>query len=101
MTTTWPEKAPILEASDFCRGTFHTGTRSCLMGHVQNFVGWQDDKYHKVNDAIVSVLRKRGWRGDFVADFSDNKRNSLSLLAKVWNKAMARLGYTDGNPETP
>ena len=101
MARPWPKEAPILEATDFCRGVYHCGTKSCLLGQVQNFVGWQDGKSSKVIVAIVSVMGEFGWRGDFVADFSDNKRNSLSLLAKVWNKAMARLGYTEGNPEKP
>lgn len=34
-----------------------------------------------------------------IARFNDARSTPLGEVAKVWNKAMARLGYTVGNPE--
>ena len=101
MATRWPKEAPILDASDFCRGTYHHGTKSCLLGHANNFISPCGPKSAEVHAAIVNAMWDFGWRGFWIDDFVDCRNNSLRLFAKVWNKAMAKLGYTEGNPEKP
>jgi hypothetical protein len=34
-----------------------------------------------------------------ITSFNDHPKVTKTLIAKVWNRAMALLGYTEGNPE--
>lgn len=100
--TKWPDEVPVLEASDFCRNVFHgygsqTGTH-CLDG-------WRLEVFYAGSEVVVlDAIRfaAKAITGDrifCVWDFNDDLDYSKAVLARVWNLAVAKLGYVGGNPE--
>lgn len=117
VTGEWPDEWPILEASHISQhGTYaRTKNIASLMGWVENVMGPRPSR--EVIDAL------RGAILDFQVDFNmarDRKDRNLGerlacartipiplfndtmpreLVARVWNRAGARLGYVEGNTE--
>ena len=89
----WPKEVPILTANDIYQGgRYHSKSQktSCLLGWSHTVFG---NEY-----AIYDVLVKRLPSSClFITDYSDH--SSRKDVAKLWNKTMADLGYTEGNPE--
>lgn len=94
-----PRTVPILSAEDMCKGEFKKGDRCCLMGHANKFT---DDQYRRlVIDVLTKVLiYEIRTETSNIPEFNDKRNRPLSYLARVWNRAMYRLGYTEGNPES-
>ncbi len=86
----WPESVPVLTADDFCRGRYHgpNGTH-CLAGHALAIKGTGPVLW----DILEAIRDEAGCRR--VPAFNDNPRNSKAKLARVWNRAMRKLGYTE------
>ena len=111
----YPKEWQNLEAKDFCRKAYAKGSRYCMEGWLNRITRgnaadiWLEpvDK----RDALRNYIRKaaiifgaknppdRDRRG-FCAVMSDDRDNSLPLLAHIWNLAGAMLGYVVSNPET-
>lgn len=92
----WPVEVPVLGPEDICRGALSrsNGTH-CLLGWKCKVFGYVGNVQRKVVDEIFEV----SGRPPSIPFFNDDRRNSKDELAKVWNQAMANLGYTVGNPE--
>ena len=94
----WPKTAPILEEKDIHKGSIRgpNNTR-CLLGHRRKWLGLNSYNMEQItNDAIIiagSIKNRK------IAVFNDEPHRSKKDLAKTWNRAMALLGYTEGNPE--
>ena len=93
----WPEEAPILEGKDMVRYRYNSddGKKSCLMGHVRNTFKYRFR--YQVEKSIMDVISEVRFATSIVA-FNDDY-STKELAARVWNKAMANLGYTVNNPE--
>lgn len=85
----WPKQVPVLTADDMCKGVFHgpNGTR-CLAGWMDNVFNDHAARY-VARCAIIEIA------GVDITAYNDNPRRKLSSLARTWNRAMARLGYTE------
>jgi len=129
MSKRLPRSVPILSGSDFCGGILHEPeTRSChILGHSMyvftcfgdylQLTGVDEVIYElptKVIEALVetSPRKNRGnlrtWQNHFAILSSDiaiinddmvESKDGRKGLARWWNRAMAYLGYTEGNPE--
>ncbi len=109
MVAKWPETVPVLEPDNFCRGAETRGARHCLVGWVEaafNEMAYDSNREIKVIDEICAVAEEFGAAGaDEAAEYrsppsvNDNPKNSRKLLARIWNRAMANLGYVVNNPE--
>lgn len=91
----WPDEMLLLEASDMCKGSYSRGKRHCLEGHALRALGstytiWA---WSKLRDAIAIAARS-----SYIAEFNDS--HTLATNARVWNRALYLLGYTEGNPES-
>lgn len=104
----WPDEVPILSARNLCRHVLANGKgQRCLLGHcetaklstAESWIGFM--VFPKVRLALLRAARQLGLEGaqHQVAAFNDDKRNTKTQLARVWNLAMANLGYVVGNPE--
>ena len=94
-TSKWPKTVPILEADDICRQYLHGDNgRHCLAGwKLVVFGDARDQVYERLyEEAGVGAMN---WIG--LTRFNDTKPKAE--VARVWNRAMARLGYVVGNPE--
>jgi hypothetical protein len=93
----WPKEVPVLRAEDICRHRMNGahGTR-CLLGwSIETFgYAWLEPAAQK---AVETLEKECGC--PYIDSFNDDRRNSLATVARTWNKAMARLGYTENNPE--
>lgn len=110
VSISWPKEVPILEAEDICRGNFHRGEKACLSGWVLTVINIQYPRFNdiikrdclqnKIRKSIMEeIIRIKSIDGPSIVLFNDNMLYSKKLIAQIWNKAMARLGYTEGNPE--
>lgn len=94
----FPKEVSVLSGRHMHRGDFNYGAKSCLLG-------WCRKEFHTVRaqdatcDAICQAAGIDEADYDAIANFNDSEKNSLALLARTWNRAMASLGYTVGNPE--
>ena len=101
----WPKTMPILNGNDMYHGGFDSpcGRRHCLIGHGM-LIGSKTDRsvegaiYESVRDAINEATGIRRTRTIPIDLFNDNHK--LSTNAKIWNRAMYLLGYTEGNPQS-
>ncbi len=93
MSTQWPEFVWVLEAEDICKGQLNgpNGTH-CLLGWCEETFG---DEFPEADRKAVCVLYQL--ISDSISIFCST--NPPWKSAKVWNQAMANLGYTEGNPE--
>jgi hypothetical protein len=104
MKAKWPKEVPILEGRDFCIGTLSAGERHCLLGWAREV--FDDPRIRlKANDAVFEAMHKvrpdfKSFRyGQEIAEFNDVPGQSKRILATVWNRAMAKLGYVMRNSE--
>jgi hypothetical protein len=106
----WPETMPILNGHDMCIGmmTSRCGKRHCLWGHSATL---QKKKViskvveSAVDDAVKEAITECGYLSDsplsnFVSIVSFNDTHRCADNAKIWNRAMYLLGYTEGNPQS-
>jgi len=93
----WPETVPILNGNDMFLGDLHSpcGRRHCLVGHDLNVFG---DLWVEVTDTIRLAIRESTGVDYHVPTFNDNHKCADN--AKIWNRAMYLLGYTEGNPQS-
>ena len=56
---------------------------------------------HSVNPQFSQFwsFDRNYYAADDIANFNDEEDRKLETLARVWNRAMSRLSYTEGNPE--
>ena len=97
----WPEEVPILTAQDIHKGSLHSrdGCRHCLLGWlIEAFPIYTLDEAVVRRRAQETVETEIGTA--FIAKHNDSRSVSKEQLAREWNAAMARLGYTVGNPLT-
>lgn len=123
-----PLTVPILGPEDMHKGAFKGPKNTfCLLGHVEEaFCGglhtdpMLDYKISNANrkardlaqDTILSTIKEFKDKlcgcppkeNEYVPpisipSFNDDPNTPLGLLAAIWNKAMAKLGYVRGNPE--
>ena len=93
--TGWPTQVPVLTAEDsYLNDPDGRRIRINTIGY------WISRTFAFGSTAYVDAYRalRRGhddWRT------CDGKPSSPQACATIWNRAMARLGYTEGNPETP
>lgn len=95
-----PDEIRVLEPEDFCKGIlFNENGQRCLMG-------WLESEFKGVSEVCgldllllseCKSVAKKPMR--YVCDFNDSPKRSMKTLARVWNRFIARLGYTKGNPE--
>lgn len=109
--TKWPDEVPVLEASDICQGPFQLGECRCTVAWAVDAFGISGDLLRF--DGHAKVIRKlcdsaaelhaaeagAARRHQAAYIYSDCLENSTALVARVWNRAMAKLGYVRGNPE--
>lgn len=107
MKTDWPETVPVLEAGDICRGASRDGERCCLLQwRVDVFGSVCSTKCQVPQQASLLIIRaaiELGASGiphlGGIVEINDSPSNDSALLARIWNRAMARLGYVVNNPE--
>lgn len=79
---------PILTAGDFCRCALTNGEQHCILG-------WLDVCHlfgRNAMAAIESAACKCGFNPDErIVDINNDPRNSLELLAEIWNRARPEL----------
>ena len=106
MATKWPDEVPVLVAGDIHKGWFNgPGDTHCLAGWWREICDEPSDSYSPsdVDEAIVEAARELGAReadykwGQSVSYINDG--NPKPLVARIWNRAMAKLGYVVNNPE--
>lgn len=113
------KEMPLVSESEMMAGDYHNGdyTRRCLIGHQQIYM-WsidipltedQNNVANKISDAILisanKILKANYHTISQANDIgcslaAQNMKCSANVLrAKIWNLAVALLGYTEGNPE--
>jgi hypothetical protein len=96
----WPAEVPILTANDMCKGDYVKGVRCCLLGRLDEvFKSESADIFEEARRQIQMTLGEELDCGHFTCVISFNDSHPLTLNARVWNRAMYRLGYTVNNPE--
>lgn len=104
-----PEEVDMVSSRDICKRSMFEGEKCCLLGLVHNNFSWT--AYNSVSKEIKKVISselKIPWLAFHtkeppylgITDFNDSPKTSKSLIARVWNRTMYRLGYTEGNPES-
>lgn len=119
MKLKWPEEAFLVTAEDMQKvgnGLSKDGP-CCLYGYVNVFISGDPRPYSskdstgerairmKLKKAIEKAITQlqgtaplsSGW--STIVTFNDSPDVPLALVARVWNRAMAILGYVVGNPE--
>lgn len=98
----YPYRVPVLTGKDVCQGKFFARTRSsgpaCLLGHGMRVFDTSGMAPVAVCNALLYQIRSLVKRADSISRFNDIQATP-ALAARVWNAAMASLGYTEGNPE--
>jgi hypothetical protein len=94
----WPAEVPVLTARDIHRGALDGPNQThCLIGWCsQSF-----DDFDVWDTAREKIAGRIGDGRAWISDFNDDPATTKAEIARVWNLAMADLGYTEGNPEAP
>ena len=105
----WPEKMPVLEGRNCCRGMLNGDNDThCLYGWfletTRFYWHWGEKNAYVAlftNAIIASAEDVKATSIGLcaVSSINDDNRNSLAMLARIWNRAIAKLGYVVGNPE--
>lgn len=110
----WPKEVDIVTEQDICKGMRHDGAgRHCLQGLLDNNFGkcfklngtrsmavYNEIRQKAVDAIYCEIQAERQESADCIVSFNDKDVTPKSLIAKVWNRAMYRLGYTVGNPKS-
>jgi len=106
----------LLEAKDVYKGGFNSSTNKthCLLGWCNK--EFPDSKWNrraksKIRQVInnecnfdgmdeIMYEMKISMNPIDIIKFNDNYSTPRRLIARVWNRAMYLLGYTEGNPES-
>lgn len=109
-----PKTAPIISANDVVKGIMRDRDsielKCCLLGHIRYNLLDNSKVYTKnhcltasskrlikqVESAIYNVITDELKLDLTIVRFNDHYANK-TLIAKVWNRAMYNLGYTEGN----
>jgi len=97
----WPKTMPILNGHDMFIGDYHSpcGRRHCLIGQAETLeVTFTVEGL--VVDALTCAIRETGdpMKRGSIGNWNDDHRCAIN--AKIWNRAMYLLGYTEGNPQS-
>lgn len=98
--TKWPDEVPVLEPDDICKGSFGTADgRRCIVGWAREVFGLLTGECDEMLNTVRVAYRDIegvDFRGGM---FEFNDDTPSDLVARVWNRATARLGYVVNNPE--
>lgn len=102
----WPETVPILTGRDIIKGTFHSssGKSHCLHGWGHTvfpaFTGEVRGSTLQLFGEPLKALKDAMTETDITDSIVIlNDCCPRAFSARVWNRAMYLLGYTEGNPE--
>ena len=102
----WPDEVPVLEASDLCIVEYDGKGCGCLLKHAtETFCPISKGGWERLDEAMLAAHNTLGTGtpsrndGDWITTFADKGLISRETAARVWNLAMAKLGYVVGNPE--
>lgn len=93
----WPKEVPVLEARHITRHQFDSndGKRHCLLGWRNTVFGDSPIQCSKVDEALAKAVKEAvGWDANPIV-YNDNWSVPKTKIAKVWNRAMEILGYTE------
>jgi hypothetical protein len=116
MKRKYPLEVPVLSAADMTtRYHQQINGQCCLLGHAQNVFlpdydkpdghayegDFQERGFGRVMSALITAAERGGVMGSGTSVWflNDERCADDQMRADVWNKAMAILGYTEGNPE--
>lgn len=94
----WPLEVPILTGKDICRYELEKGEQRCLWGWMGKALSREKIVWGTPPETAVKALAKACGTADIIG-FNNNPNRPLGTIARAWNRAMADLGYTVGNPE--
>jgi hypothetical protein len=97
----WPKSVPISPEIGDMLLKYDDGSPCCLLGHAFDVFpgGVSGSRLLAVREiGLVAVGIMRAEYSD-VAEWNDT--HTPEERQRVWNQAMANLGYTEGNPEKP
>lgn len=100
-----PKTVWLLTENDMWKFQFDgPGCRHCLLGWAtqtcETYPYSNNYKLNKFKNAIYKAMSEVISCGMAIVAFNDEKKYSKEFLARVWNRAMYLLGYTEGNPES-
>lgn len=104
MSDVMPDDVPILDARHMCIGPSRSGSCGCLLHYAWSVFDWggvTTDALLRAHDDLetgVPEANERIW-GERLPETGRSVRTTRALAARVWNRAMAYLGYVVGNPE--
>lgn len=106
MKYSWPEEVDVVGPEDICRRTLASNDgRHCLYGLVRkNFPNRDACTEMKIIAEIGKAAFELGAAKvskeyPALSEINDALRNSRRLIARIWNRSMAKIGYVVGNPE--
>jgi hypothetical protein len=99
----WPKSLPALTAKDLCRDELDNekGQR-CLLGWAFYVVSGDSQSWARSwaqsweGNKILKTMEKRLDAGSDVhdiADYNNDNKHSLSVVAKFWNSTIRAMGY--------
>lgn len=118
-TNNWPKEVPILEARNIKFDT-PIGVKEdcrCLVAWIDSVVPYEGiirmdlcevafKRRTAMCKALVASIRTipkfKNYRGHdtwCLVNFNDKLCRDKKIIARVWNRAMALLGYVEGNPQ--
>lgn len=100
----WPKTMPILNGHDMFLGGMSSpcGRRHCLWGHSQTLCRKRQitPAVEKAVDSAVKQAIVESTKNEYETVVGFNDTHSCADNAKIWNRAMYLLGYTEGNPQS-
>ncbi len=107
-TDMMPEEVPILSARHMHKGNYNHPTKKdchCLAGWLRVvFVEMThpsvDFPFLIAQRSIVDARAEAGFPNTPIVDLNDLCGLTKSELARIWNRAMYLIDYTEGNPES-
>lgn len=90
------EAVPVLEASDICRKKFtdHTTGTHCLLGWV-NLISSDFDTREFIRRKLQDEIKIFTGKTMDVPEFNDNTKNDKRTIARLFNRVMRKLGFTE------